>query len=253
MSHPKMHEGQATLSRKPIVASIIALSAAACVGIYASFLPAKHPANLTVLPSTNDFGKTDPGVLACTYKLVNDYDYPITLVGAYKSCSCTNVSLDKTLLQPGQGASLLCTFDVRGHSGPFTAIITVMYHKKGVTDKPPGVVECVAQANVDPIVHIVPDSLVFDKACTQVLSVSFRDGHSHLTSVESDEPGLIISSVKDGRAIINVKYVPELWKGGAMRKTADINIRTDCPHEERIRVPVTVSLVSEARREGNGL
>jgi len=117
--------------------------------------------------------------------------------------------------------------------------VDVVFRRSGETLAAPILVVCTARANIDPVIHIHADDLSFLSSASGSKEVALEstDTQYHIVSVESTHKALSGQLAADKRKII-VGFDPGQWREGS--GVPKLIVRTDCPFEDRIYIPVVV-------------
>lgn len=95
--------------------------------IAASALMASAEGQGRWLETQHDFGafNEELGTVYCDFRLINEGDEPMSIVGARANCGCTRPEFSKDPIAPGDTAILRVGFDATGRPGKFVKRISV--------------------------------------------------------------------------------------------------------------------------------
>ena len=89
-------------------------------------------AEIEWLETTRDFGAFDEdlGPVVCTFRFVNRYFEPVSIVSARASCGCTTPTYPRESVAPGDTAAITVTYDPAGRPGRFSKYVAVVVSDK---------------------------------------------------------------------------------------------------------------------------
>jgi hypothetical protein len=160
-------------------------------------------------------------------------------VGVVKSCGCTNASLDKQILGPGEKATLACTYNLKGRAGKFGTAIDVVYCPVTATTGKTDALVLAAYANVIPRVRLSDEQMFFEagRATSKTLSVEIVPAGCRVTAVVINHKSFNATVAQDSKHI-EVSFDPEHWATG--NGDPLMTVLTDCADERRIDVRLRV-------------
>jgi len=79
-------------------------------GAYA-YLSAEGEPGIKVSPSSYDFGEVPYAEVEKVFTVANNGSAPLEIKAVSTSCGCTEASMNKSTINPGESAELLVTFD----------------------------------------------------------------------------------------------------------------------------------------------
>ncbi len=117
--------------RLPLIGLVVCLAVFVFASLAAAYLfffsPSVPAPPLVIEPKVVDFGIVAEGKYEAAFTLKNSSSQPISILHTVGGCSCTTISLRKTLIPPRSAVTVDCTLDTTGKSDSFQSSVIVGY------------------------------------------------------------------------------------------------------------------------------
>jgi hypothetical protein len=198
---------------------------------------------------TKDFGSVPRGpTLTHHFRLVNRTAKPVNIHNVRVSCGCTQATILKRTLQPGEESAIQVTMDTRRFSGVKTVTLFVQFDRPSWEE-----VRLWVQANSRDDVSVAPDMLALGLAKRgsspqASVTITFHGNRqSRILDVHCDSNYVLTSLQPVRRPDGDLSYLltAKLRSDAPVGKWyTDLWVRTNSTMLPRVRVPLTVEIES---------
>ena len=198
----------------------------------------RQPPGFVVDDPDKDFGTVRQGSkVEAAFQLENGFPEPVQIKQVHQSCDCTDVSLSKDTLGPGETATLKVVWHVGKRRGPTETVLQLAYTRGQM---PLRRLDLRLRAEVLPDFTLRPNSLTFTKGKRGTQRVTFvpeQKADATIRRVWCDQQSFTAKVLPDGRQV-EVVFDPTHWL--PERAKATLFVESNSTNETVAKVELSV-------------